>query len=123
MAALKQNRNMLIGRWGEHEAARFLVERGYSIVEINYRTPHGEIDLIATKEAQVIFFEVKARTSVKFGYPEASITSQKKQHMLSAVECYLETHVDMESWQYDVLAIRRQPTGFVEIVHFENVLA
>jgi putative endonuclease len=111
-----------VGKWGESLAAKYLTRNGYQIVARNFRTPHGEIDLVALHAGQLVFVEVKTRTSRTYGLPEESITPRKQAHMLSAAEHYLERHPEHEAWQYDVIAIERQHSGKVEIQHFENAL-
>ena len=112
-----------IGQWGEETAARYLESNCYIILARNVHTAHGEIDIVAGKEAALIFVEVKTRSSHAFAYPEDSVTRRKQAHMLSAAEDYLLTHPESgESWQFDVIAIERKPGGKPEIVHFENVI-
>ena len=115
-----------LGRWGEEQAARFLTERGYSILERNVRTPYGEIDLIARQaDGMLIFVEVKARASELYGQPEVSVTPKKKQHLLAAIQTYLQTHPELgENCRCDVIAIRRRSPGEPpEITHFENAVS
>jgi putative endonuclease len=111
------------GQWGEEIATRYLENHGYTICARNVHTAHGEIDIIAAKEAALIFVEVKTRSSHSFAYPEESVTLRKQAHMLSAAQDYLQAHPESpESWQFDVIAIERKPGGKPEIVHFENVI-
>jgi len=111
------------GQWGEEIAAHYLESQGYSIITRNFHTTHGEIDIVAGKEAGLIFVEVKTRSSHAFAYPEDSVTRRKQAHMLSAAEDYLQAHPESgDSWQFDVIAIERKPDGKPEIVHFENVI-
>ena len=113
-----------LGRWGEALAARYLEEHGYSVLERNSHSFHGEIDIVAWKEAGLVFVEVKTRSSHAFAYPEASVTRSKQAHLLSAAEDYLQAHPESgSSWQFDVIAIERQAGGTPEIVHFENVIS
>jgi len=113
-----------LGRWGEAQAADYLQARGYSILARNVRTPHGEIDIVAGKEALLIFVEVKTRRSHSFAYPEYSVTPRKQMFMLSAAETYLEKHPESpDTWQFDVIAVEGHPGGEVRIDHFENVIS
>ncbi len=112
------------GRWGETRAVEYLQEMGYSILARNVRTGHGEIDIIAKKEALIIFVEVKTRRSHSFAYPEDSVTLRKQAHLLSAAEEYLERHPECpDTWQFDVIAVEGRPGGKVQIEHFENVIS
>jgi putative endonuclease len=117
-------RKQVTGQWGEETAARYLESKGYAILARNIRTVHGEIDIVASKEAALIFVEVKTRSSHAFAYPEDSVTLRKQAALLSAAEEYLQAHPESaESWQFDVIAIERRPGGKPEIVHFENVIS
>jgi putative endonuclease len=71
---MNQPHRQKIGKWGEAAAARYLEARGYRILQHNVRTPYGEIDLIASQESRVVFVEVKTRTSLSYGLPEAAVT-------------------------------------------------
>jgi len=98
--------NQLTGRWGEQLAEEFLVEKGFSPIGRNVRTESGEIDLILQKENMLVFVEVKTRSGQKFGYPEESVTEEKSEHFLAAVEEYLEINpADAMDWRIDVIAI------------------
>ena len=112
------------GQWGEETAAAYLEKQGYTLLERNFHTAHGEIDIIASKAGVLTFVEVKTRSSHSFAYPEDSVTKRKQAHVLSAAAEYLQAHPESgESWQFDVIAIERKPGGSPEIVHFENVIA
>ncbi|GJQ53413.1 MAG: UPF0102 protein [Anaerolineaceae bacterium] len=115
------NHNQRIGKWGEEVAAEYLVERGYEIVARNARTPYGEIDIIAKQNGIVIFVEVKTRTSNKMGLPEESITTRKRQHMVSAAEHYAAEH-EIDDWQIDVISIEGKPGSTPRITYFENAI-
>ncbi len=113
-----------LGRWGENKAAEYLVAQGYTILERNLRTAHGELDLVARKNDLLVFVEVKARSSHAFSYPEEAVTPNKQLHMMSAAEEYLRAHPESgETWQFDVIAIERPRDGTALITHFENVIA
>ncbi len=114
-----------VGAWGEHLAAEKLRRDGYEILAQNYYTPYGEIDLIARNGDQMIFVEVKTRTSHSFGLPEEAVSERKSEHILQSIEHYLQEHPDIEcDWRVDVVAIQRYPASSeAEIVWFENVLA
>ncbi len=118
-------RNQTLGRWGEETAARYLTARGYRILERNLRTPYGEIDLLARQGGQLVFVEVKTRTSRAFGYPEEAVTPRKQAHLLSAAQHYLQMHPEQPAdWRVDVVAVYRPAADLPpEITHFENILA
>jgi putative endonuclease len=120
MAGQKQS----LGRWGEERAAEYLEAKGYEILGRNIRTESGEIDLLARQEDQLIFVEVKTRTSQDFGHPEESITQLKQQHMTDAAQNYLQSHPEQDGdWRVDVISITRRANQPPEIIHIENALA
>ncbi len=106
-------------------AAEHLKNRGWTLLERNYRTPYGELDLVARKGGTLLFVEVKTRTSEAFGMPEEAITPVKAEHLLNAARHYLQQHPEFDgTWRVDVCAIQGQPghTG-TQIAWFENVLS
>jgi putative endonuclease len=117
-------RRQALGRWGEQAAADYLSAHGYTVLERNLHTAHGELDLVAVKQDLLVFVEVKTRSSHSFGYPEDSVTLRKQAHLLSAAQEYLERHPESgETWQFDVLAIEGRPGIKPIIEHFENVFS
>lgn len=66
-----------LGRWGEDMAAHALRERGYTILERNWRCRSGEIDIIAVDGDCIVIVEVKTRRTVQFGHPLESVTPRK----------------------------------------------
>lgn len=78
-----------VARLGERITENFLVSRGFRILDKNFVTPYGEIDLVAERDGFVVFVEVKTRTSCRFGPPLASITETKKKHVLKNCQYYL----------------------------------
>ena len=116
-------RKQTIGRWGEDTAGEYLEGLGYTILARNVHTPHGEIDIIATKNQVLVFVEVKTRTSHSFAFPEEAVTPRKQAHMLSAAELYLNQHPECsDTWHFDVIAIVGKPGEEAQIEHFENVI-
>ena len=122
------NTNKEVGRWGEEIAAAYLKQKGYLIVDRNFYTPEGEIDLIAfhedNEEEILVFVEVKTRTSEKFGYPEEAFTRKKWGHMLKAIDRYFQDQPNLgDAWQVDVIAVQRLIAGKApDIEHFQNVV-
>ena len=110
-----------VGRWGEQAAAEYLEKQGYKILARNFRTEHGEIDIIAQQDKVLVFIEVKARSSNRYGYPEYSVSPKKRLHLLSAAEKYILEHPKFQTWRVDVIAVEGE-TGEAKIVHFENIM-
>lgn len=121
MPALRQS----MGRIGESIAAAYLRNKGYFILERNWRTPYGEIDLIARQSDAIVFVEVKTRASTSLGPPEISITPRKEQHMRAAAEYYIQQYPDLSNdWRIDLITIQFQANDNPALIdHFENVLS
>ncbi len=79
-----------LGREGEASAERFLRKRGYRILERNYRTRYGELDIIARDGATLVFVEVKARRSRAFGTPAEAVGHRKQSNLTLAAGLYME---------------------------------
>jgi putative endonuclease len=95
-----------LGREGEDRAAQFLVRKGYKILERNYSTRSGEIDLVALHKGEVVFVEVKTRTSDAYGAPELAVTPQKQRRMVKAALGYIKyKKLHQVPCRFDVVAI------------------
>ncbi|OPX98609.1 MAG: hypothetical protein A4E58_00797 [Syntrophorhabdus sp. PtaB.Bin006] len=80
------------GQEGEERAVRILKKEGYRIIERNYRTRFGEIDIIAEEKDYLVFVEVKKRNTPAFGDPFHAIDARKRQHMVKSALFYLKNH-------------------------------
>jgi putative endonuclease len=112
-----------LGRWGETQAANYLSSHGYRIIAQNFRTPYGEIDIIAQGPDLTIFVEVKTRQSPSLGPPEIAITPKKRAHLKACAEYYIADHPECDTaWRIDVLAVQKTISGAgYSIQHFQNV--
>jgi putative endonuclease len=99
-----------IGRLGEARARRFLERAGLTILDSNWRSPEGEIDIVAADGEVVVFVEVKTRRGSLFGRPEESITREKRRRLQRAALDYLQSHNRLGSpWRIDVVTIQGDP--------------
>jgi putative endonuclease len=106
----------LLGREGEDRAAAYLSRQGYRVVERNYRTKSGEIDLIALDRDVLVFVEVKTRSTDAFGAPELAVTPQKQQRMVKAALGYLKQKaLHQMPCRFDVVAISEGGEG-IELI-------
>lgn len=99
-----------IGKIGEDIATRFLVKRGFSIIERNYTKKYGEIDIVATKEGILHFLEVKtlkAAGKQQAYRPEENVSHPKLKRFIRACQVFLEErNVSQETpWQIDVVSV------------------
>lgn len=81
--------NKEFGRKGEELAAKELKRQGYSVLEKNYRTAVGELDIIAMDGETLVFVEVKSRRDDSFGPPELSVTHHKRRQIARAALLYI----------------------------------
>lgn len=103
-----------IGARGEGIAAAFLRSQGYVVRGHNYRCRFGEIDVICTQGATVVFCEVKLRRSDSFGTPEEAVTPRKVARLTLAAQTYLAEHgLEDADWRIDVVAIEVDRRGAV----------
>ena len=81
-----------IGAEGEDRATTSLKKQGYRIIEKNFRSPFGELDIIAEEGGYLVFVEVKNRKSSSFGTALQAINNTKKKHMIKTAMFYMKTH-------------------------------
>ena len=91
---------------GETEAARMLEKKGFRIVERNWRMGHLEVDLIAESRTEIVFAEVKARTST-FGdkMPEEFVDETKRKRMVAAANAYIKYRKIEKLPRFDIIGI------------------
>ena len=106
---------------GEEETCRYLKSKGLKIIERNFRTRWGEIDIIVRDGATIVFVEVKTRTDVGFAAPEESVTITKQEHLRKAALIWLaERHPnDTPQCRFDVVSLRLTG-GTPSIEHYEG---
>ena len=107
------------GKLGEKLAMDYLISKGYSILETNYRNKIGEIDIIAMYKNILVFVEVKTRTSTKFGYAYEAVDIRKQRKIINTSLVYLKykNYVDSQL-RYDIIEVYM--TNDVKINHLDN---
>jgi len=107
----------ILGREGEDRAARFLVKQGYKILERNYSTHQGEIDLIALHRGEVVFVEVKTRSNASYGAPELAVNPRKQQRMIKAALGYIKyKKLHQVPCRFDVVAISAATEQSIDLI-------
>ena len=98
--------NMEKGRLGEEIALKYIISKGGTIVEKNYRTKMGEIDLIARMNGELVFVEVKSRSNINYGYPCEAVNYKKKRKITNVAKYYiLDNSLEDISVRFDVIEI------------------
>jgi putative endonuclease len=96
-----------IGVAGEKIASVYLKKKGYRILESNFRTPFGEIDLVARYKKIIVFIEVKSRTTSSLGPPYLSVTKAKERHIIKNSLYYLKSRRLMgANWRIDIVSVK-----------------
>lgn len=75
---------------GEKIAQGYLLNKGYEILDTNFYTKKGEIDIIAQKDNCIVFFEVKTRSNLEYGTPAMAVNYTKKKHIKSSAKVFLQ---------------------------------
>jgi putative endonuclease len=95
-----------VWHFGEESACQFLRKNGYKIIDRNYRTSQGEIDIIARQKGIVLFVEVRTRSSNQFAEPWETIGHRKQKHLRLAAKMYIQEKVIFDAeFRFDVLSI------------------
>lgn len=95
-----------LGKLGEEIAVRELEGRGYEILARRYRTPRGEIDIVARDGATTVFVEVKVRATAEFGTAAEAVTAWKQRRLAAMATDYLARNGGLSGpCRFDVVAI------------------
>lgn len=97
-----------LGQTGEDIACGYLEVQGYNILERNYRSKIGEIDIVAQDSDTLVFIEVKTKSNDDFGLPQEMVNYRKQQKLIKVAYSYLkDKNLDDISWRIDVVAINK----------------
>ncbi len=113
--------NILLGEIGEQMAVDYLTTIGYEILARRYRTCTGEIDIIAKDSDILVFIEVKARRTTKFGRPAEAVTYAKRAKITKTALCYLnQFHCSDSKCRFDIFEIFGSPNDGFKYNHIIN---
>ena len=107
------------GKLGEQMAAKLLTDKGYVILEHNYRRGHLEIDLIALDGDELVIVEVKSRAYDIILQPEEAVDHKKRLNLIRLANEYVRTHGRKENVRFDIVSIVSNANG-TEIKHLKN---
>lgn len=111
-----------LGTKGEDIACKYLANQGYIIQKRNFKCKSGEIDIIAKEKNEIVFIEVKTRTSKKYGNPSEAVTETKQKHIKKATEFYIYKHnLENNFIRFDVIEVYLKGKIFC-INHIKNIL-
>jgi putative endonuclease len=110
-----------LGKWGEEQAVQYLRNQGLKILERNFRTPVGEIDIVAQSRKELLFVEVKTRRGDRFGLPQEAVGVRKQRQIIRTAQWYLQQKGGGKLQpRFDVVAILCQSDKAVKIQHLPN---
>ena len=109
-----------IGAMGEDYAEQVLHDKGYIILERNFKCKHGEIDIIAKDEKTFVFVEVKTRQSTRYGNPSEAVNYFKQQRIMKSAFWYIKgKEVDM---RFDVFEVLYKPLeDDIEVLEYNHI--
>jgi putative endonuclease len=113
------NDRAALGKKGEDLALLYLRKKGYNLLERNWRFHHKEVDIIATDGCDLVFVEVKTRSSEWFGTPEEAVDYKKQRFLMAAAEAYIRSRNIESNIRFDVVSIILKP-GYQSIDHIEE---
>ena len=108
-----------LGKWAEDKAAAYLEEKGYEILERNYRYDRAEIDIIAKTAHCIVVVEVKARSTDYFGHPQDFINRKKVSQLVKAANHFMMEHEEDKEVRFDAIGILKKSKGW-KIEHLED---
>ena len=107
---------------GEKVACDYLKNKGYTIIERNFRCKMGEIDIIAWKNNEIIFIEVKTRSSNLFGEPIEAVNKPKQKHLINTVKYYIYLNqLENEFIRLDVIEVYLKEKSY-KINHIKQII-
>ena len=112
-----------VGKIGEDMARKYLEDKGYEILEQNYKTKYSEIDLVAKKHGELVFVEVRTKVGENFGTPEDTLKNKK----MGKVRFNALSYVAFKKWagpvKIDAICIVLKPDfSVLRLNHYENIV-
>lgn len=109
-----------LGALGERIAERWLVERGWSVVERRFRSGHRDVDLVVERDATIAFVEVKARRCARFGEPVEAVSWRKQRELSRSARVWMDRHGRPgRAYRFDVVGVLFSG-GQAVVQHVEN---
>ena len=112
------------GTRGEDLALEFLIGQGYDLVQRNWRSRSGELDLVMRDGDCLVIVEVKARRGDSAGRAEQAISKIQGRRLLNAGEWFVQSHPELADlfWRCDLVAITYRDDGPPSILHYVNAV-
>ncbi len=112
----------VLGRRGEQLAADHLKERGFRILDRNYRCSEGELDIVAAEHRTLVAVEVKTRSGLRYGTPLEAVTEQKRRRLRRLAVHWVVSHgVIFDDLRVDVVGVVTSPSGGFTVEHVRGI--
>lgn len=108
------------GKIGEAYAKNFLQQKGWTILETNWRIGRAEVDIIGLDGAFLVFVEVKTRSSVRFGHPAAFVSAPKEDLLTAAAQGYMDQIHHTGEFRFDIVSVLLLPGVPPLVEHFPD---
>lgn len=117
------NYKQQIGKNGEEIAREYLTKQGLTVIQNNYHTRYGEIDLIAKDQDEIVFIEVKTRRSQSHGQPQEAVNYSKQKNLILTARLYLKQfNLEESDWRIDVIEVKLYQEAKNQITHIKNAV-
>ncbi len=119
---MTESNNRALGNRGEGLAVDHLCAAGYRILERNFRSRGGEVDIVARdRDGTIVFVEVKTRTNLAFGLPQLAVTTRKQRQIAKGALSWLSRHQGhQQAARFDVIAVLLHDDGCFDLEHIVN---
>ncbi|TCS79204.1 YraN family protein [Tepidibacillus fermentans] len=112
----------ILGKWGEEKAKEYLLSQGYVLIEENWRTRYGELDLIMLDQGTVVFIEVRTKSNLHYGKAIESIDQRKQHKLLLTAQAFLQS----KKWwdrpiRFDMVSLDKIQ-GVYHIQHVKDII-
>jgi len=108
------------GDTAEHIAKGYLIEKGYHILDTNWRIGHLELDIIAKDGEELVIVEVKSREGEGFVHPSDALSDKKMKKIITAAEGWIQYHNWNGDTRFDLILVTILGSNSFEIEHFDN---
>ena len=111
----------VLGKVGEQHCIAYLAKNGYNVINQNYHSRYGEIDIIAIYKHFLVFIEVKTRTNEELDHILTSITHSKQKKITKTALYFLKDYQnnDVQEYRFDVMILQKDGESFI-VHHYEN---
>lgn len=108
------------GDTAEHIAQGYLLEKGYKILDTNWRIGHLELDIVAQDGEELVVVEVKSREDEPFAHPTDAISEKKMKKLITAAEAWIQYHNWNRDARFDLILVTILGTNDFELEHYDN---